>query len=303
MSVLIKESTPSAPTEVLWPSPMTVMRQRALRHGGLLFGGVWLLAMILLAIFAPLIAPYDPYDQDLTRRLIEPVWGLDGSWAHPFGTDALGRDYLSRIVYGARVSLTIGLGASAISGLIGVSLGLIGGFFGRRVDALVMYFVNVKLALPGILVALSLVAVFGSSTLSLVIILGVLFWDRYAVVTRTATQQIRNAEYVLAAKAAGASKARIIIGEVLPNVLNQVIVVATLEMAIVILVEAALSFLGLGTKPPTPSWGLMVAEGRDFIFFKPYLIEIPGAAIFLLVIAINMMGDGVRDVTAPEKRN
>jgi peptide/nickel transport system permease protein len=138
---------------------------------------------------------------------------------------------------------------------------------------------------------------------ALICILGILFWDRYVVITRSATQQVRTADFVLAAEACGASKWRIIVGEILPNVLNQVIVVATLEMAIVILVEAALSFLGLGTQPPTPSWGLMVAEGRDFIFFKPYLIEIPGAAIFLLVIAINMMGDGVRDVTAPEGRN
>jgi peptide/nickel transport system permease protein len=166
-----------------------------------------------------------------------------------------------------------------------------------------MYLVNVKLALPGILVALSLVSMFGGSITALVIILGFLFWERYAVVTRSATQQIRRAEFVLAARACGASRLRIIVGEILPNVLNQVIVVATLEMAIAILVEAALSFLGLGTQPPTPSWGLMVSEGRNFIFYKPYLIELPGAAIFLLVMAINMLGDGVRDVSAPEGRN
>jgi len=295
--------TDTAGEDGRWPSPLAVMRRRALRHRGLIIGGIWLLIVILVAVFAPLIAPYDPYEQDLTARLIEPVWGVGGSWVHPFGTDPLGRDYLSRIIYGARVSLIVGFGASLIAGLIGVSLGLIGGYFGGRADALVMYIVNVKLALPGILVALSLVAVFGGSMTALVIILGFLFWERYAVVTRSSTQQIRAAEFVLAAEACGASKLRIIAGEILPNVLNQVIVVATLEMAIAILVEAALSFLGLGTQPPTPSWGLMVAEGRNFIFYKPYLIELPGAAIFLLVIAINMLGDGVRDVTAPEGRN
>jgi len=295
--------TESAAEEARWPSPFAVMRRRALRHRGLIIGGSWLLLMILVAALASLIAPHDPYEQDLTARLIEPVWGAGGSWAHPFGTDALGRDYLSRIIYGARISLIVGFGASFISGLIGVSLGLIGGYFGGRTDGFVMYLVNVKLALPGILVALSLVAMFGGSITALVIILGFLFWERYAVVTRSATQQIRRSEFVLAAQACGASRLRIIVGEILPNVLNQVIVVATLEMAIAILVEAALSFLGLGTQPPTPSWGLMVSEGRNYIFYKPYLIELPGAAIFLLVMAINMLGDGVRDVTAPEGRN
>jgi peptide/nickel transport system permease protein len=302
MTLALKDgAAPEA--EILWPSPREVMRRRALRHWGLIIGGGWLLFMVVLAVFAPLIAPHSPFDQDLSRRLIEPVWGEGGSWAHPLGTDALGRDYLSRIVYGTRISLMVGLGASLISGVIGVTLGLIGGFFGGRVDAFVMYLVNVKLALPGILVALALVSVFGGSITALVIILGFLFWDRYAVVTRSATQQVRTQEFVLAAEACGASKARIIAFEILPNVLNAVIVVATLEMAIAILVEAALSFLGLGTQPPTPSWGLMVAEGRNFMFFKPYLIELPGLAIFLLVIAINMMGDGIRDVTAPEGRN
>ena len=303
MTVIVKGRIPDDPAEPLWPSPGEVMKRRALRHPGLLIGSACLIFVVLVAVLAPLIAPHDPYEQDLTNRLMEPLWGMGGSWAHPFGTDALGRDYFSRIIYGARIALMVGLGASFISGVIGVTLGMIGGYFGGRIDALVMYLVNVKLTLPGILVALSLVIVFGHALPVLVVILGVVLWDRYAVVTRSATQQVRTADFVLAAEAAGASKLRIIAGEILPNILNQVIVVATLEMAIAILVEAALSFLGLGTQPPTPSWGLMVSEGRDFIFFKPYLIELPGAAIFVLVIAINMMGDGVRDVTAPEARN
>jgi peptide/nickel transport system permease protein len=303
MTLVLQEHVAGDAAEVRAPSPREIMRRRALHHWGLLLGGAWLLVVLLVAIFAPLIAPHDPYAQDLARRLVDPVWAASGTWEHPLGTDALGRDYLSRIIYGARISLMVGIGASLISGVIGATLGLIGGYFGGRVDAFVMYLVNVKLALPGILVALSLVSVFGGSMLALVVILGLLFWDRYAVVTRSATQQLRAAEFVLAAEACGASRTRIIAGEILPNVLNHIIVVATLEMAIAILVEAALSFLGLGTQPPTPSWGLMVAEGRNYMFFKPYLIEIPGVAIFLLVIAINMMGDGVRDVTAPEGRS
>jgi len=166
-----------------------------------------------------------------------------------------------------------------------------------------MYLINVKLALPGLLVALSLVSVFGGSILALILILSFLFWDRYAVVTRSVTQQIRVNDYITAAQALGTSRTRIIISEVLPNVMNQIIVIASLEMAVAIIVEAALSFLGLGVQPPTPSWGLLLSEGRSYMFFMPYLINFPGLAIFFLVISINMMGDGIRDITAPEGRN
>lgn len=292
-----------APIEIEAPSPRMVMRRRALTHVGFLFGAGVILATVFVAIFAPLLTPYDPYAQDLTQRLIPPVWAAKGSWAHLFGTDAFGRDYLTRLMYGARISLLVGFGAASIAGFIGTSLGLIGGYFGGRVDAAVMYLVNVKLALPGILVALSLISVFGGSVAVVVTVLGVLFWDRFVVVTRSVTQQIRVNDYVTAAEAVGASRTRIILGEILPNVMNHIIVIASLEMAVAILVEAALSFLGLGIRPPTPSWGLMVAEGRNFMFFQPYLVAVPGIAIFVLVIAINMVGDGIRDITAPEGRN
>lgn len=284
-------------------SPRAVMRRRALSHVGFLLGATIVLSTIIVALFAPVIAPFDPYDQDLTRRLINPIWGDGGTWVHPLGTDSLGRDYLSRLIFGARVSLIVGFGAAGIAGLVGATLGLIGGYFGGRIDSIVMYLINVKLALPGVLIALSLVSLFGGSVLVVVLVLGFLFWDRFAVVTRSVTQQVRTNDYVIAAEVVGASRTRIILREVLPNVANHIIVVATLEMAVAILVEAALSFLGLGIQPPTPSWGLMVSEGRNFMFFKPYLITIPGVVIFLLVISINMMGDGIRDITAPEGRN
>jgi peptide/nickel transport system permease protein len=289
--------------EVEAPSPRMVMRQRALTHPGFLFGATVMLLTILVAVFAPLLTSYDPFSQELTQRLIPPVWSAKGSWAHLLGTDGLGRDYLTRLMYGARISLIVGFGAAAIAGLIGGSLGLIGGYFGGRIDAVVMYLVNVKLAMPGVLVALSLISVFGGSVPVVVSILGFLFWDRFAVVTRSVTQQIRVNDYVTAAEAVGASRTRIILGEILPNVMNHIIVIASLEMASAILVEAALSFLGLGIRPPTPSWGLMISEGRNFMFFQPYLVAIPGVAIFILVIAINMLGDGIRDITAPEGRN
>ena len=296
-------SSPAPTFELEAPSPHMIMRRRALTHAGFLFGATVVLATVLIAICAPLLTPYDPYAQDLSQRLIPPVWALKGSWAHLLGTDAMGRDYLTRLMYGARISLTIGFGAAAIAGLIGTSLGLLGGYFGGWVDSVVMYLVNVKLALPGILVALSLIEVFGGSVFSVTLILGVLFWDRFIVVTRSVTQQTRVADYVTAAEAVGASRFRIIVGEVLPNVLNHIIVIASLEMAVAILVEAALSFLGLGIRPPTPSWGLMISEGRNFMFFQPYLVAVPGIAILVLVIAINMLGDGIRDITAPEGRN
>lgn len=289
--------------EIEAPSPGAVMRRRARGHLGFLVGAGIVLALLLIAVFAPLIAPYDPYGQDLARRLIPPVWEAKGSWAHIFGTDALGRDYFTRIVYGSRISLIVGFCAALISGTIGSTIGILGGYYGGKVDAVVMYLINVKLALPGILIALSLVAVVGGSVVSVVFILGFLFWDRFGVVTRTATQQVRTQDFIAAAEAVGASGARIIFREVLPNVLNQIIVIASLEMAVAILVEAVLSFLGLGVQPPTPSWGLMISEGRNFMFFMPYLITIPGVAIFLTVISINLMGDGIRDITAPEGRN
>jgi peptide/nickel transport system permease protein len=295
--------TPASPFEVTAPSPYTVMRRRACSHYGFLIGSAVVLTVLIVALFAPVIAPFDPYEQELTRRLIAPVWGGEGTWTHIFGTDSLGRDYFSRIVYGARISLAIGFFAAAIAGIVGATLGIVGGYFGGRVDAVVMYLINVKLALPPILIALSLVAVVGGSVPAMILILGFLFWDRYAVVTRSVTQQLRSREFVVAAEAVGASPLRVIATEIVPNVLNQIIVIASLEMALAILVEAVLSFLGLGVQPPTPSWGLMVSEGRSFMFFKPYLIVIPGLAIFFLVVAINMMGDGIRDITAPEGRN
>jgi peptide/nickel transport system permease protein len=289
--------------EIPVPSPPELMKRRAKKHMGFIIGGTVVVLVLILAVFAPVIAPSDPYDQTLTNRLLPPIWHEKGSWSHPFGTDALGRDYFSRVIFGARISLMIGFFAAAVSAVVGSALGMVGGYFGGKTDAVVMYLINVKLALPGLLVALSLVSVFGGSLIALICILAFLFWDRYAVVTRSVTQQIRTNDYITAAQAVGASRLRIIVGEVLPNLMNQIIVIASLEMAVAILVEAALSFLGLGIQPPTPSWGLLVSEGRSFMFFKPYLVTIPGLAIFILVISINMMGDGIRDITAPEGRN
>jgi peptide/nickel transport system permease protein len=282
------------------PPPVELMRRRALKHASLLFGGATVVIFACVALLAPWLAPYDPFHQDLTRRLIDPVWGEGGTWLNILGTDGLGRDTLSRLIHGARVSLMVGFGAACIAMVVGSTIGIVGGYFGGRIDALVIYLINVKLAMPGLVIALALVSIVGGSLTALVLILGFLTWDRFAVVTRSATQQLRSDEFIIAARATGASIPRILLYEVLPNVANQIIVVASLEIAVVILIEAALSFLGLGVQPPTPSWGLMVAEARGFMFFKPHLVFFPGVAIFLLVMAINMAGDGLRDVSAPE---
>jgi peptide/nickel transport system permease protein len=282
------------------PSPRVLLRRRAFGHAGLMFGTGLLMLIIAVALLAPLVAPYDPYAQDLTRRLVPPVWYERGTWSHVLGTDNLGRDYLSRTIYGARISLLIGLAVMVISGAIGTALGLAAGYFGGRLDMAVTFITTVRLAMPVILVALAVVATVGGSLLVVILVLGLLRWDRFVVVLRATTQQVRALDYVTAAQATGASTARIILGEVLPNVLPQLVVVATLEAASAILLEAALSFLGLGVQPPLPSWGLMIAEAKLYMFFSFWLIAIPGTALALLVFAINMVGDGIRDITAPQ---
>ncbi|MEY4863189.1 MAG: hypothetical protein RLZ51_1284, partial [Pseudomonadota bacterium] len=248
------------------------------------------------------LSPHDPYQQNLQARTIVPVWYEAGSWAHPLGTDPLGRDYLSRLMYGARISLLIGLSVALLSGLIGTTMGMLAGYFGGRVDMVVSFMVTTRLALPVILVALATVALIGGSLWVVILVLGLLKWDRFAVVMRSATQQVRALDYVAAAQANGASTARVIFGEILPNVLPQLIVVATLEAASAILLEAALSFLGLGVQPPLPSWGLMISEAKSYMFFSFWLIAIPGTALALLIFAINLAGDGLRDALAPEGR-
>ncbi|MFC3057568.1 ABC transporter permease [Paenirhodobacter populi] len=289
-------------TRTLPLSPRRQMAQRALRHRGLILSGAVLLAIVLIAILAPVIAPHDPYRQSLVTRLRPPVW-LGGTWQYPLGTDALGRDMLSRLIYGARVSLMIGLISAGVSMVIGTVLGISAGYFGGRVDSFVQYLINVRLAMPVILVALAAVSLLGGSLLIVTMVMGLLLWDRFAVVLRAATMQVRSMEYIAAADMLGATQPRILWKDVLPNVMSHLIVILTLEMAHAIILEAGLSFLGLGVQPPTPSWGLMISEGKELLLFDSWLIMIPGVALFLLVFSINMFGDGIRDVTAPEGRN
>lgn len=264
----------------------------------LAFGlGVVIVAVVaIMAIFAPYLTPHDPFLQDLNMRLVPPSFLEGGRPDHLLGTDQLGRDYLSRLIYGARISLFIGVATVITSGLIGITLGMLGGFLGGRTDMVVMFIITCRLSIPLILVALAVVSLIGSSLTVVVMTLGLLLWERFAVVTRTAVMQVRTLDYISAAWAAGCSRSYILLREVLPNIVHHLIVVATLEMAIAILLEAALSFLGLGVPPPLPSWGLMISEAKDYMFFSPWVIMVPGVSLFILVLGINFLGDGLRDM-------
>jgi peptide/nickel transport system permease protein len=262
--------------------------------------GTWIGALIVgvaafCAIFAPLLVPHDPFAQDLGKRLLVPFWMEGSDPQHLFGTDQLGRDYLARLIYGCRISMTIGITVSIVSGLIGITLGVLGGFLGGWVDDAVLFAITTRLSIPVVLVALAVVGLLGSSMTLLLITLGFLLWDRFAVVARSTTMQVRNLDFVSAAWCAGCSRFRILTREVLPNIASHLVVVATLEIALAILLEATLSFLGLGVPPPLPSWGLMIAEAKDYMFFSPWVIMVPGVALFVLVLGINLLGDGLRD--------
>ena len=284
-------------------TPKERMIRKAKSHLGFQFGAFIVISFALIAIFAPLFAPHDPYVQDLAKRLVPPVWAEGGSWGHILGTDHLGRDYLSRLIYGARVSMGVGFGAATLGCIIGVTIGLVAGYLGGRVDQAASFLLTCQLALPSLLLAMALVFFVGSSVTTLIVVLGVLHWQYYMVVTRTLTRQIRSLEYVSAARSIGSNDRQVLFYEILPNLFNQIIVVFSLEMAVVIIHEASLSFLGVGVQPPTASWGLMIAEAKTMMYFKPNLVVIPGAALFLLVLAVNLLGDGIRDITAPESRN
>lgn len=266
------------------------------------FGLVLLAGFVILAVFAPWIAPYDPYSQSLMARLKPPVWA-GGTWAHPFGTDPFGRDYLSRLIWGTRISLIVGLGAASVAMLIGVTLGVVAGVFGGIANRTVSFVIAVRLALPSLLLALAILQLAGSGLFIVVLVLALTHWDRFAVVLRTASRQVASQDFVTRARAMGASEGRIVRTEILPNVLNSIVIIFTFEMAQCILAAAALSFLGLGIQAPEPSWGLMMSEGRMFLVVNPWLITIAGLALMLLVLSVNLVGDGLRERLAPKERS
>jgi len=284
-------------------TPRQILLARARAHRGFQIGLAILLALIFVAIFAPLLAPHDPFAQTLSARMLPPAWAEGGTWEYPFGTDTVGRDYLSRMIYGARISLLVGFGAATIGMFIGVTLGVLAGYFGGITDHAVNFVLTAQLALPGLLLAMALVFIIGPSVWVVIGIVGVLHWTYYLVVTRSATMRLREIDFVAASQAIGASRRQILLREILPNLVPQILVIFTFELGVAILAESSLSFLGVGIQPPTPSWGLMIAEGKEVMFFRPWQVVLPGIAIFLLVVGANLTGDGLRDITSPEGRN
>ena len=270
--------------------------KRLIRNFAFTAGLLLTVALVVVALAAPLLASHDPNVQDTSRRLEKP------SNEHPLGLDDLGRDVWSRIVYGARVSLRVGFSVVILASLIGVTLGAISGYFGGLIDTLVMRLCDILLAFPGILLAIALVAVMGPSLNNVILALATIGWVGYARLVRGQVLKVREMEYVTAAKAMGAKAPRVIVLHVLPNVMNPVIVMATLGLAGAILAEAALSFLGLGVQPPTPSWGAMLTSGRRYLGLANHLAIFPGAAIMLAVMGLNFLGDGLIDALDPKYR-
>lgn len=259
--------------------------------------------LVLPGLFAPFMAPHNPIKGSLRARLKPPVWVQGGTITHPLGTDKVGRDILSRIVYGARISLAVSVVAILVSGAIGTALGLIAGYFGGRLDALIMRLVDISLGLPVILLALVFVAAMGASFGTVVSVTAVLLWARYARQVRGETLSIRERDFIARARVAGASHVRIMLRYIFPNVVNTLTVLATLQIGAVILLESALSFLGAGIPRPTPTWGSMIADGRDLIVVAWWIAMFPGLAIMLTVLSLNLLGDWLRDYLDPKLRN
>lgn len=265
-------------------------------------GLMLILALILIAIFAPFIAPHDPTAGSLGNRLKPPFWQERGSQDHILGTDLLGRDILSRMIYGARTSLTVSLITIIIAGVIGALLGIVSGYLGGWVDILIMRAVDVAFSFPVILLALLFAVILGPSFMSIVFIISFTLWAQYARMARGDTLRLKEMEFVALAQIAGCSKLSIILRHLLPNAANPLIILATLQVGVVIMLESSLSFLGVGIPPPTPAWGAMIAEGRSYIVSAWWISLIPGVAILLTVLSFNLMGDALTEILDPTQR-
>jgi peptide/nickel transport system permease protein len=294
-----------SPAAVLAAAPPATEREwmrllvRLVRRRTALFGMIVVAVVVLAAVFAPLVSPFDPLAQDIGQRLKEPGWHDAQARVHLLGTDHLGRDILSRIIHGSRIALLVGLAAVLISGLLGMAIGLVAGYFRGKVDDVLMRLADVQLAFPFILLAIAVIGVLGPSLRNIIIVIGVSSWVVYARVVRGEVLSIREREFVQAAIALGSRDHRILIRHVLPNAFTPWLVVATLDMARVIVIESALSFLGLGVQPPTPTWGGMLADGRVYLSTAWWLATFPGLAILVTVLGINLFGDGLRDTLDP----
>ena len=282
------------------PERATLRRLLRLRWG--VGAGVVLLVIVACSALATWIAPHDPLAVDIRHRLSPPAWMDGGTRDHLLGTDPVGRDLLARMIYGGRVSLVVGVVAVLMSATIGVLLGLAAGYFGGNVDWLIMTGINVMLTFPFVLLALAVIAVLGPSLGNMIIVLGVAGWPIYARVVRAETLTIREREFVLAGRALGMSHARLVFRQILPNLVSVIVVIATLQVAQVIILESFLSFLGLGIQPPTPAWGNMLGEGRLYMLNSWWIATFPGLAIFVTTLVINLMGNALRDWLDPHSK-
>jgi peptide/nickel transport system permease protein len=293
----------SAPADAVLAAPVVRVPARRRRFPALVVAGVGFVAVLLLvAAAAPLLAPQDPIRQSLRGRIAAPTWqGSDGR-AHLLGTDHLGRDVLSRVIHGSRVSLVIGFSAVLVGGVLGAAAGLAAGFSRGRMDAIIMTVADAQLAFPFILLAIGIIAVLGPSFPTLVVVIGLSGWVSYARILRSQVLVLRSREFVESIHALGGSLARVVLRHVLPNVLSSIVVIATLELARAIVLEATLSFLGLGIQPPTPSWGGMVQEGREYLDSAWWISTFPGIVLMITSIVVSRTGDWLRDVLDPTLR-
>jgi peptide/nickel transport system permease protein len=273
--------------------------RKLIENKSAIFGLIMVLGVIFCAVFAPVISPHDPILQDVEKRLIPPV-GQEGADAnYLLGTDHLGRDIVSRLIYGARISIVVSVSAVALSAVLGTLIGLFSGFYGGKVDNIFMRIADVQLAFPFILLAIAIIAVLGPDLQNIIITMAITGWVIYARVVRAEVLSLREKEFITSVKALGGSNGRIIFRHLFPNVVPPIIVIITLEMARMIIMEAALSFLGLGIQPPTPTWGGMLADGRVYLVTSWWLATFPGLVIMLVVLGINLLGNWLRDMLDP----
>ena len=289
---------------VSWYAPTRIMQGMfQIKRYPLLPLAILTFLLVIPAVFAPQVAPHDPLKGALSKRLKPPAWMPGGTLDHPLGTDKLGRDILSRIIHGSRISLMVSLMAILVAGAIGTTLGLISGYFGGKLDALIMGLVDISLSIPTILLALVLVAAVGPSFGTVITVVAVLLWARYARLVRGETLSIKERDFIARARVAGASHLRIMFRYIFPNVVNSLVVLITLQVGAVILLESTLSFLGAGIPRPTPAWGVMVADGRELIVTAWWVSMFPGVAIMLTVLSLNLLGDWLRDHLDPKLQN
>lgn len=267
-----------------------------------ILGGIIFSFMVLCAIFGPMVIPYGPADQDFTQVLKPPFWQKGGEVSHPLGTDMMGRDIMSRIVHGARISLFVGMVSVLLSCFIGTWLGLVSGYAGGKIDSLIMRLTDIQLSMPYILIAIAIIGALGSSLKNIIIVLVITNWVSYARVVRGEVLSIKQNEFIDLAVVGGCSMSRILTLHILPNTINSIIVLATLDLGKMIIFESAFSFLGLGVQPPMTSWGSMLADGRVYLTYAWWLATFPGLAIMFTVLGTNLLGDWLRDMLDPKRK-